>query len=380
VCRLRGRDEDWTSIYSRQMTYHDLELGEYTFEVRAVDRDLNYSEPATVQVRVAPDPHIEALTQALSANGPSGEFVGESPALEQVLAQLREVAPSELTVLIMGETGTGKGLAAGFLHQFSGRHSGPFIQVNCGSIPAGLVESELFGHEKGAFTGAFSRRVGKVELAAGGTLFLDEIGDLPPEAQVKLLRLLEEETFERVGGVETLQATARIAAATNRDLPQMVSDGGFRADLYFRLMGFEVRLPPLRERREDIVLLASYFVARMANHLHKEIVQLAADALIKLRAHDWPGNVRELEHVLNRAVIVCPAGEKIRAEHLALGQVEGETAQEYVTLEEYERRYVLEVLEQVDWAVKGPDGAAAILGLPASTLYSRMKRLGIKRS
>ena len=380
VYRLREKDEDWVSTYRREATYHDLELGEYTFEVRAVDRDLNYSEPAVVRVQVAPDPHIEALTQALSTGGPSGEFVGESPAMEQMLAQLREVAPSELTVLVLGETGTGKGLAARFLHQFSGRNSGPFIQVNCGSIPAGLVESELFGHEKGAFTGAFSRKVGKVELATGGTLFLDEIGDLPPEAQVKLLRLLEEGAFERVGGTETLQATARIVAATNRDLQQMVGDGNFRADLYFRLMGFEVRLPPLRERREDIPLLANYFVARMANHLHKEIVQLAADALVKLKTHDWPGNVRELEHVLNRAVIVCPAGEEIRAEHLNLGQIESETVREYVTLEEHERRYIREVLEQTDWAVKGANGTAAILGLPASTLYSRMKKLGIKRS
>ena len=205
-------------------------------------------------------------------------------------------------MLILGETGTGKGLAAGTVHGLSQRKDGPFIQVNCGAIPEGLVESELFGHEKGAFTSAIVRKLGKVELAAGGTLFLDEIGDLALDAQVKLLQLLEEHTFERVGGTETLTADVRIVAATNRDLQRMVNEGRFREDLYFRLQVFPMRLPPLRERREDIPRLATYFMEQMGTHLHKEVTQLTSDALAALKAYDWPGNVRELERIFGGCI------------------------------------------------------------------------------
>ena len=381
VVRLEGYDPGWKPIYTRRMEYQDLPLGEYTFQVKAVDRDLNYSEPATVRVTVEPDPHLEALTDALSASGPRGEFVGESDALRRVQTQLREVAPMDLTVLILGETGTGKGLAARTLHEWSTRASGPFVQVHCGAIPETLVESELFGHEKGAFTGAISRKLGKVELAKGGTLFLDEIGDMPLEAQVKLLRLLEERTFERVGGTETLQADVRILAATNRNLQQMVKAGTFRDDLYFRLQVFPVQLPPLRERREDIPLLAIYFMQRMAAHLNKgQITQLTPQALSVLRAHDWPGNVRELEHAVSRAVVVCP-GPAIRAEDITLGvgTPEEGSVEEVVTPEEYERRYLRRMLEKAGWVIKGPHGAAALLGMPPSTLHARMKKLGIVR-
>jgi len=211
------------------------------------------------------------------------------------------VATTEETVLILGETGTGKGLAARNVHKLSKRNTGPFIQINCGAIPEGLVESELFGHEKGAFTGATHRKLGKVELAENGTLFLDEIGDLPMDAQVKLLRLLEEKSFERVGGTETLAAKVRVIAATNRDLERMVAEGTFRADLFYRLQGFDVPLPPLRQRPEDIRLLAIYFIERMAEHLHKPVTQLSDEALARLQQSDWPGNVRELEHAVRRA-------------------------------------------------------------------------------
>jgi transcriptional regulator with GAF, ATPase, and Fis domain len=291
------------------------------------------------------------------------------------------VAPTELTVLVLGETGTGKGLAARAVHAQSKHRSGPFIQVNCGAIPAGLVESELFGHEKGAFTGAVARKVGKVELAGGGTLFLDEIGDLSPEAQVKLLRLLEERTFERVGGVQTLQAEVRVVAATNRELEQMVRAGHFRDDLYFRLHGFPVRLPPLRLRREDIPALATYFVARMGGHLDKEVSRIAPEVLAALQAYDWPGNVRELEHAMQRAVIVCH-GTVIRPEDVLLdtGRDGAATKAERLTPEEYERTYLHEALEQTGWVIKGPRGAAALLGMAESTLRNRMKQLGLRRT
>jgi transcriptional regulator with GAF, ATPase, and Fis domain len=331
-------------------------------------------------VAVVLDPRIQALTEALSRAGQSDELVGTSEALRRVEIQLAEVAQTGMTVLILGETGTGKGLAARAVHALSGREAGPFIQVNCGGIPEGLVESELFGHERGAFTGAVSRKLGRVELAQGGTLFLDEVGDLTQDAQGKLLRLLEERTFERVGGTETLRADVRVIAATNRDLKQMVFDGKFREDLYFRLRAFPVRMPPLRERREDIPLLAAYFVELMALHLNKKVPYLAPDALALLNAYDWPGNVRELEHAMQRAAVVC-RGAEIRAKDIVLefGMAGEGSADTVMTLEKLEQRYIREVLERTGWIIKGARGAAALLGVPDSTLRSRMKRLGISR-
>ena len=283
--------------------------------------------------------------------------------------------------LILGETGTGKGLAARTVHELSHRKGGAFIQANCGAIPEGLVESELFGHERGAFTGAVSRQLGKVELAEGGTLFLDEIGDMSLEAQTRLLRLLEERTFERVGGTETLDVEVRVVAATNRNLARMVAEGEFRQDLFFRLQVFPVQLPPLRERREDIPLLVTHFMEPMAAHLGKNVTQVDSAALTQLKDYDWPGNVRELKHTVERAVILSP-GPAIRAEDIALGvgKMERDFVRERVSLEEHERRYIREVLKETEWAVKGKGGAAELLGLPASTLYSRIKRLGIGRA
>ena len=378
LVRLEGYESGWTPVYTNRVEYRDLPLGEYTFGVKAVDRDLNYSEPAEVRVVVEPDPRLEAFAEALS--GMSEEFVGDSDALRRVEEQLVEVAPTDLTVLILGETGTGKGLAARTVHGLSTRKSGPFVTVTCGGLPEGLVESELFGHEKGAFTGAVSRKLGKVELAEGSTLFLDEIGDLSPEAQAKLLQFLEDRTFERVGGTETLRADVRVVAATNRDLRGMVEAGTFREDLYFRLQGYIVELPPLRERREDIPQLASYFMEQNAAHLDKRVTHLAPDALVALRAHDWPGNVRELQHVVGRAVIEC-SGPGIHAEDILLetGKPVEPASEEIVPLEEYERRYIRRVLEQTGWVVKGPRGAATLLGLHEGTLRSRMRKLGIKR-
>jgi len=375
VYRLEGYDTDWQITSGRHVEYQDLPLGEYVFHVKSVDRDLNYSEPAAVPIAIEPDPHLQALTEALS--GTSEQFVGTSTALRRVQRQLAQAAPTDVTVLILGETGTGKGLAARTVHELSRRKAGPFVPINCGTIPENLVESELFGHERGAFTGAVSRKLGKVELAAGGTLFLDEIGDMPLESQVKLLRVLEEGTFERVGGTEALDADIRVIAATNRDLQQMVSEGTFREDLYFRIRVFPVQVPPLRERREDISALAIYFMQQHAAHLNKEVAKLIPQALAVLETYEWPGNVRELAHVVERAVIVCSRGE-IRAEDLLLerGEEEG-SGEELVTLEAFERRYILRVLEQTGGVIAGPRGAAAVLGLHESTLRGRMRKMGI---
>ena len=380
--RLDGHDSDWQTTRRRRAEYRDLPIGEYRFEVKAIDRDLNYSEPATIHLTIEPDPYLQALVQALSGSGVAGEFIGNSRALRKVQEELRQVAPTDATVLILGETGTGKGLAARTVHALSGRNKGPFITVPCGALPETLVESELFGHEQGAFTGATHRKLGKVELAAEGTLFLDEIGDLPLDAQVKLLRLLEERAFERVGGTRELTSEGRIVAATNRDLAQMVEQETFRADLFFRLQDFEVRLPPLRERREDISLLAHYFLTRSAAHLNRrEIVQLSPEALALLQAHDWPGNVRELEHVVRRAVIVS-SGPALNVQDIALGAdpTTGPVAGDIVSLQEHERRYIQQVLERTDGVIRGPGGAAQLLDIPPTTLYSRMKKLGIERS
>ena len=380
VVRLQGHERDWgPATRNMRAHYRDLPKGEYTFQVRAVDRDLNYSEIAEVPVSVEPDPRIAALTEALGGQAPGVEFTGRSAALQRVQTRLMEAAEADLTVLILGETGVGKGLAARILHALGRRRGGPLIHVNCGALPATLVDSELFGHEKGSFTTALARKLGKVELAAGGTLFLDEIGDMPLEAQVKLLRLLEDGTFERLGGSRTLRADARVVAATNRDLEQMVRDGDFREDLYYRLQVLPVRLPPLRDRQEDVPALAELFKERMASHLDKRIGPLTPEVVAVLRAQPWPGNVRELEHTLQRAVIAC-RGPRITAADLGLKAAPPPPGElEVLPLEEFERRYIRRVLESRNWLVRGEGGAAAALGLPPSTLRSRMKKLGLER-
>ena len=389
VYRLEGYDSDWRPA-TREMRiyYRDLPLGDYTFQVRAVDRDLNYSQVAQVQISVEPDPRIKELTATLNRNDEDSDaFIGHSTAMYQFQIKLIEVAPTDVTVLILGDTGVGKGLAARMLHALSPHSDGPFIQVNCGALPESLIDSELFGHEKGAFTSAVSRRLGRVELAKGGTIFLDEIGDMALETQGRMLHLLEEGTFERVGGSETLKSQTRIVAATNRNLKAMVSAGDFREDLYYRLRIFPIKLPPLRERLEDIPDLAEFFKNRMASHLGKQIDLLSSKVIEVLQTYDWPGNVRELEHTMQRAVIVCQ-GSQIEVGDLGLysSRIEDKAPdhkldqdREIMPLYEFERCYILEVLKVTSWRIKGTHGAAALLGLPPSTLYSRMKKLGIKR-
>ena len=376
--RLKGHDAAWRVAAEARVEYRDLHRGAYTFQVCAVDRDLNYSTPASVEVEVLDDPHLHALREALSAEDGRDEFVGQSPAVLQVQRELAQIAPLEETVLILGETGTGKGLAARMLHRFSNRAQGPFVHVNCGALPETLVESELFGYERGAFTGALARKLGRIELAANGTLFLDEIGDLPLASQVKLLRVLEEGTFERLGGIKTVKTQMRLVAATNRDLRQMMAEGRFREDLYFRLGGFPLSLPPLRQRREDIPLLAAYFAQRKADHLGRLAPHLAEPVQAVLQAYTWPGNVRELQHVMERAVVVC-GGAVFQLEDIRL-DLSTDTAvvqSERLTPEEYERQYIEERLAENGGNVRA---AARAMKMHEATLRNRIKKLDVRKS
>ena len=316
------------------------------------------------------------------------EIIGGSAALRTVLAKVGPVAPTDSTVLILGETGTGKELVARAVHNLSRRKDRPLIKLNCSALPTGLVESELFGHEKGAFTGATERRTGRFELADGGTIFLDEVGELPPEAQVKLLRVLQEREFERVGGAKTIRVDVRVIAATNRDLAQAVAVGKFRQDLYYRLNVFPVELPPLRERTEDIPLLVHYFVGRYAAKVGRTITGVPKDAMQRLTAYRWPGNVRELENVIERAVILSPGSELAVAPELlpvlpAASGAAGTTdlpAGDPAALEEVDRQHIVAVLKRTGWRIDGPKGAARLLNMHPSTLRSRMQKLGIRRS
>jgi formate hydrogenlyase transcriptional activator len=310
-----------------------------------------------------------------------GEVVGESAALRRVLKQVETVAPTGSTVLIRGETGTGKELIARALHELSPRRARTFVKLNCAAIPTGLLESELFGHERGAFTGAISQKVGRFELAHQGTLFLDEVGDIPPELQPKLLRALQEQEFERLGSTRTVRVDVRLVAATNRDLAQMVADRRFRNDLYYRLNVFPVVLPPLRERREDIPMLARHFIQRFARRMGRRIESIPAAVMGALVAYPWPGNVREMQNVIERAVILSPGP----ALHIPPGDLKpgaapaDRPAGAAVTLADAEREHILGVLRETGWVLGGPKGAGARLGMARSTLQWKMKKLGISR-
>jgi formate hydrogenlyase transcriptional activator len=332
------------------------------------------------------------------------EIVGQSPTIKKVLKSVETVAPTDSTVLIWGETGTGKELVARAIHNLSGRKKGTFIKINCAAIPTGLLESELFGHEKGAFTGALNQRIGRFELADGGTLFLDEVGDIPADLQAKLLRVLQEQEFERLGGNKTIKVDVRLVAATNRDLAQMVADRTFRSDLYFRLNVFPVSLPALRERSGDVELLVRHFVDRCARKMNKKIDSIAAETMEALRAYSWPGNVRELESVCERAVILAqgstleiPTTElrapvpvpspRVEAAPNGTARPSGPAPQAPApaepssssTLADIERESILKALQECGWRVGGPKGAAARLGLSRTTLQGKMQRFGIAR-
>jgi formate hydrogenlyase transcriptional activator len=308
----------------------------------------------------------------------SSGIVGERRGLRRILDLVRTVAPTDTAVLITGETGTGKELIARAIHQHSPRSRGPFLKVNCAAIPAGLLENELFGHERGAFTGAFTQTDGRFQLANQGTMFLDEIGDLPLELQPKLLRVSQEQEFERLGGSRTIRVNVRIVAATNVDLVEMVEERRFRADLFYRLNVFPIALPPLRKRSEDIPELVWHFVRTFAGRMNKVINVISDEVIEIIRTHNWPGNVRELQNFVERAVIMSP-GPVLRPPIGELERLSHHTeAFSNRTLAQAQRDHILEVLRKTGWVVGGRDGAAARLGVPRTTLLYRIRKLGIE--
>ncbi len=307
------------------------------------------------------------------------EIIGEGAALKRILKQVETVAPTDSAVLILGETGTGKELIARAIHNLSKRRERTFVKMNCAAIPTGLLESELFGHERGAFTGAIAQKVGRFELAHQGTLFLDEVGDVPLELQSKLLRVLQEQEFERLGSNRTIRVDVRLVAATNRDLAQMVADKQFRSDLYYRLNVFPITAPPLRERPEDIPLLVRYFAQKYARRMNKRIETIPAEAMTALAKNHWPGNIRELENLIERSVILSQGLDL----HVPLGELKtpATTAPNRVaTLEAAERKHILRVLRETNWVIGGSSGAATRLGMKRTTLQSKIRKLGISRS
>jgi formate hydrogenlyase transcriptional activator len=319
--------------------------------------------------------------QPMSSNGVNDGFediVGESRALRGVLDLVRIVAPTNSTALIEGETGTGKERIARAIHEHSSRRDRSFVRLNCAAIPLGLLESELFGHERGAFTGAVARKVGRFEAADRGTLFLDEIGDIPLELQAKLLRVLQEGEFERLGSTQTQRVNVRLVAATNRDLTDMVSKKQFRSDLYYRLNVFPIAVPPLRDRLEDIPLLVEHFVKTFSEQMGKQIREVPAEVMEALVSHSWPGNIRELQNFIERSVILSP-GNVLRPPLANLKAAAETESPEAITLEEAERNHIRKILTHTRWVVSGPNGAAARLGIKRSTLYFRMHKLGISR-
>ena len=311
-------------------------------------------------------------------------IIGSSPALRFVLTEVERVAPTDSTVLVLGETGTGKELIARAIHNLSARRGGPFVKVNCAAIPFDLLESELFGHEKGAFTGAIAQKTGRFEMADNGTLFLDEIGDLPLALQPKLLRVLQEQEFERLGSGRTHRINVRLVAATHRNLAAMVIRNGFRSDLYYRLNVFPIELPPLRERREDIPELISHFMRDFARRIDRPMLHIPPETMAAFTSYSWPGNVRELQNLIERAVIRSNDG--VLPNPLALLEPTTASSTKPTTLNsssgtfsDCTRSLILRTLEETGWMIGGPDGAAARLGLPRTTLISKMKKLGISR-
>ncbi|HVU98461.1 MAG TPA: sigma-54 dependent transcriptional regulator [Puia sp.] len=310
-------------------------------------------------------------------------IIGQSPGMLRIFQQVKEVGPLDTSVLILGESGTGKEGIASNIHNLSPRRSKPFVKLNCAALPPNLVESELFGHEKGAFTGAFERRIGKFEQANGGTLFLDEIGEMPPSLQVKLLRVLQEREIERLGGRETIKVNVRIIAATNANLEKGIAEGRFRLDLYYRLNVFPIILPPLRQRKEDIPLLVAHFIKMYAQKAGRHTESIAGEALARLMDYAWPGNVRELQNVIERSILL--SNDPVLRDVSFIGstprsEAPAEDGNPVKTIAQMERDHILTVLRQCKGRVSGPGGAAELLNLPASTLKSKMKKLGIEKS
>lgn len=346
--------------------------------VLAVIRDLSERKRYEAALKRS-DEEKRYLEEELQTEYRFEEIIGESRGLKKVLKEVETVAREEATVLILGETGTGKELIARAIHELSPRSERTFVKLNCSAIPAGLLESELFGHEKGAFTGALAQKIGRLELAHEGTFFLDEIGDLPLELQPKILRALQEREFDRLGGTKTIPVNVRLIAATNRNLAKMVADGQFRSDLYYRLKVFPIEIPPLRERREDIPVLVNYFVSKHSRRMNRHIATVPPETMEALRKWNWPGNARELENFMERAVILT-RGAALHVPLSELRVVEEPPADRDPSLEHAEREHILRVLRESKGMIGGPHGAAARLGLKRTTLNSKLKKLRIKRA
>ncbi|HEY3973103.1 MAG TPA: sigma 54-interacting transcriptional regulator [Candidatus Sulfotelmatobacter sp.] len=346
----------------------------------ALDNAMQYREVDESRERLADATNY--LRTELRAERGFDEILGETPGIREVLHHISTVAPTSSTVLILGETGTGKELVARAIHNLSSRRENLFAKLNCAAIPSGLLESELFGHEKGAFTGAIAKKVGRFEVADKGTLFLDEVGDIPSELQPKLLRVLQEQEFERLGSSRSIQVDVRLVAATNQDLGKMVEDRQFRADLYYRLNVFPIRLPALRERRDDIPLLTKHFVTHYGKQMNKRVDVIPAETMEALMRYEWPGNIRELQNFVERAVILSQAHvlcAPITELNRELSRLRGNPSSAPVTLEEAEREHILQALHETQWVLGGSGGAASRLGMPRTTLIYKMRRLGILR-
>jgi formate hydrogenlyase transcriptional activator len=342
----------------------------------AVENALAFEEIAQLKNKLAEEKLY--LEDEIRTEQNFEEIIGESTALRNILKQVETVAPTDSTVLIQGETGTGKELIARAIHNLSSRRERTFVKINCAAIPTGLLESELFGHERGAFTGAIAQKIGRFELADRGTLFLDEVGDIPLELQPKLLRVLQEQEFERLGGTRTAKINVRLVAATNRDLVQMVADREFRSDLFYRLNVFPVQVPPLRQRREDIPVLVRYFAQKYARQMKRAVDSISAETMTALTNYHWPGNIRELENLIERAVILS-RGPILEVPLAELREPAEQSADTLQTLEANEREHILRALRDTRWVLAGPKGAAARLGMKRTTLQSRMQKLGIQR-
>jgi formate hydrogenlyase transcriptional activator len=408
------RAEGLQAVCCTPLVHHGHTFGTLNLASRRLDaftaQDLELLQPVGAQIAIAVEnalafKEIDALKNKLAVEKlyleeeirsefNFEEIVGESAALKRALAQVELAAPAGTTVLLLGETGTGKELFARAIHNLSPRRDRTFVKINCAAIPSGLLESELFGHERGAFTGAISQKIGRFELADRGTLFLDEVGDLPLELQPKLLRVLQEQEFERLGGNRTQRVDVRVVAATNQDLSKQVADRAFRSDLYYRLNVFPIQIPALRERPEDIPLLVRYFVQRFSRSLNKGVEYIPADVMDALSNYSWPGNIRELENLLERAVLLSP-GKELRVPLSEIKSSAGNTnvgadlsssltssaslTSSISTLEEAERQHILRALKHTQWRIAGPKGAATILGMKRTTLQARMRKLRIRR-
>jgi formate hydrogenlyase transcriptional activator len=405
------RAEGLQAVCCTPLVHHGRTFGTLNLASRRLDafnaQDLELLLPVGAQIAIAVEnalafKEIDALKNKLAVEKlyleeeirsefNFEEIVGESAALKRALAQVELAAPAGTTVLLLGETGTGKELFARAIHNLSPRRDRTFVKINCAAIPSGLLESELFGHERGAFTGAISQKIGRFELADRGTLFLDEVGDLPLELQPKLLRVLQEQEFERLGGNRTQRVDVRVVAATNQDLSKQVAERAFRSDLYYRLNVFPIQIPALRERPEDIPLLVRYFVQRFSRSLNKAVEYIPADVMDALSSYSWPGNIRELENLLERAVLLSPGKElrvplseikstsAVAAESSSSSPSSASLTSSISTLEEAERQHILRALKQTQWRIAGPKGAATILGMKRTTLQARMRKLGIRR-